>query len=75
MISYPTEKLDIETQCIRKVQFHSFGSALNGCHAIAKKEAKTGNFQPFTVYICPHCLEYHVGRVPVVMEIGSEVVA
>jgi hypothetical protein len=68
MISHPTEKLDIETQCLRKVQFPSFLSALKGCHSVIKKEAKIGNQQPFAVYVCPHCYFYHVGKVPIVNE-------
>lgn len=62
-ISHPTEKLDIETQCLRKVQFPTFWSALKGCHVIVAKEASRGNYQPFAVYICPHCYSYHVGKV------------
>lgn len=64
-ISYPAEKLDLYSQCLRKVAFPTFDSARLGCHAIVRKEAARGNLQPFTVYICPHCFSYHIGKVPV----------
>lgn len=55
--------LDINQQCVRKQAYPSFWSSLHGCHAIVEKEASKGGDHIFTIYVCPHCGQFHVGRV------------
>lgn len=59
-----TPTLAPTNQCIRKVPYVAFETALWKCHAIAAKEQSEGTPRNFTVYQRPHCGKYHVGRVP-----------
>lgn len=59
-----SERYDLMHQCGLKQQYPGFGSALFGCHAIISKESRDGGQHAFTIYVCPYCGAYHVGRVP-----------
>ena len=54
----PTKKYNIKNQCFGKKQFTLKRRAINRAREYAEL---TG--VPFTVYLCPHCKHYHVGKV------------
>lgn len=59
-----TQQYDVYSQCVGKVKYPDVDAALFGAHKMADRERAKGTPTPFTVYHCPWCGLYHVGRVP-----------
>lgn len=53
-------KFSKATQCDGKFKYDLKRRAMDDAHGLAKDHPES----VFTVYLCPHCNYYHVGRVP-----------
>lgn len=58
IILQPTKKYNKINQCKFKKQYKLKRRALKDAHSLSKETGLV-----FTVYECPHCGKYHVGKV------------